>query len=79
VLTYFANNIRLLRLARGLTQAQLARAARLSMPYISMLERGLQPSRPDHIKQIAAALGVTPDAITDGDVRARVLPQVVAP
>lgn len=66
MLTYFANNIRLLRLARGLTQSQLARAARSSMAYVSMLERGRQPSRPEHIDQIAAALGVTSSAITAG-------------
>lgn len=66
---FFANNIRTIRLLRGLSQSQLGRAAGLTMAYVSTLERGMQPSRPEHIEKIAAALSVRPDTLTDGDVR----------
>ena len=50
--------LRELRAQRGLTQAQLARRAGLSRPFLSTLERGHR-HRPDLIPALARALGVT--------------------
>jgi len=51
--------VRRLREAAGLTQARLARKARLTDAYISMLERGVKrsPSIPA-LARLAKALGV---------------------
>jgi transcriptional regulator with XRE-family HTH domain len=51
--------IRQLRKQRGLTQAEIAKAAKVTKEYITMLERGQRknPSLPI-LKRIAAALDV---------------------
>lgn len=46
------------RLARGLSQADLARIAGVSQPTVSFLERGLSRPRPRSRVAIARALGI---------------------
>jgi transcriptional regulator with XRE-family HTH domain len=51
--------IKRLREAKGLTQAELAKQARVTRPYITMLESGVRktPSLP-MLQRLAKALGV---------------------
>jgi transcriptional regulator with XRE-family HTH domain len=54
---HFGTPLRRLRLARGLTQEELAERARLSVRGISDLERGIHPrARPDTLVLLAEAL-----------------------
>lgn len=57
---HLATNLRLLRLEARLSQHQLAMLAGdgFSQSYVSDLERGLWPSSPAHVDQLASALGV---------------------
>lgn len=62
----FGQNLRLLRIARGLTQRQLGHRAGGVSPFtISELERGLEPSDPDVTRKLAEALGVSEDALNN--------------
>lgn len=54
----FGQAVRSLRLARGLTQEELAEKASLHVNSISFVERGLTPPALDTICSIADALGV---------------------
>jgi transcriptional regulator with XRE-family HTH domain len=53
-------NLRFHRRLQGLTQAALAdlAGAPFTQGYISRLERGITPSRPDHVPQLATTLRV---------------------
>jgi transcriptional regulator with XRE-family HTH domain len=53
----FENRIKELRNAKGLTQQQLAKAARTSQQQIQRIEAGIQHARFDLVKRISAALG----------------------
>jgi len=55
-----------LREARGLTQAELATEARVTRPYITMLESGVRktPSLP-MLQRLAKALGVPVTALLE--------------
>lgn len=55
--------IRALREALGITQVSLATRAQVSAPYLCQIELGYQPTMAK-AKRIAAALGVSLDAIT---------------
>ena len=56
--------LRQLRTAKHLTQAELAQAAKLSRPYISMLEAGQKKNLSlPALKRLARALGVPPSAL----------------
>lgn len=55
--------IRLWREYRGLTQAQLAQAAEISIPYLCQLERQLRSGSKRVLRRLAGALGVDIDAI----------------
>jgi transcriptional regulator with XRE-family HTH domain len=63
----FHENLRTLRLARGLTQPLLAEKAGIEQSYLSKLENG--PSRPseDVLGRLAQALEVKPEALQNGD------------
>jgi transcriptional regulator with XRE-family HTH domain len=63
VLQNFARNLRRFRQDAGLSQARLARKARLPQQYVSALERGLQPTDESHVLRLSRALGATPDAL----------------
>ena len=58
--------IRTTRLRRKMTQAQLAEAADLSVPYISHVERGKKRVSLDALRRISQALDVTVDQILSG-------------
>jgi transcriptional regulator with XRE-family HTH domain len=53
-----------IRINRGLSQAELGAKAGFSQQYISMLERGLVPSDPNHVLRLAAVLDVEPKALS---------------
>jgi DNA-binding Xre family transcriptional regulator len=59
-LTYLGDNVRLNRLARRMTQRELADRAGLAQAYVCRLERHQWPSRVDHVNRLAEALGVKP-------------------
>lgn len=58
--------IRTARLRRKMTQAQLAEAADLSVPYISHVERGKKRVSLDALLRISRALSVTVDQLLSG-------------
>jgi len=53
-----------IRRALNLTQVEIANAAGLAQQYVSELERGLQPSDPNHVLRLAAVLGVEPEVLS---------------
>lgn len=57
--------IRELRLAKKLTQEQLAEAVELSVGYISSLENGKKSPSIKRLEKIANVLGVTPTSLFD--------------
>ena len=59
----FANNLKVERLRRKLSQEALANKAGLSVSYISMLERGQRTPPLDTLESIAKALSVTASAL----------------
>lgn len=59
----FGRRLRQLRLDRGLRQSDLA-AERMSMAYISMLERGHRSPSPRVVNLLAARLGVETEELT---------------
>ena len=54
----FAANFTRIRIARGLTQEQLAAKAGISVSYVSMLQRGQRSPPLETLEQLAKALGV---------------------
>jgi transcriptional regulator with XRE-family HTH domain len=55
-----ARNIKLVRRQEKLSQEALAKKARISVSYVSMLERGTRVPPLDTLEVIAKALGVAP-------------------
>ena len=51
-------NIKLLRARRGLSQADFAEKADISITFLSNIERGIKYPQPDMLSKIANALGV---------------------
>jgi transcriptional regulator with XRE-family HTH domain len=51
-------NIKILRARRGLSQADLAEKADISIPFLSNIERGIKYPQPNMLSKIANALGV---------------------
>lgn len=64
-LIIFGQRLRGLRVARGLSQEQLAAAAGLDRTYISGCERGKRNIGLTNIYRLAAALAVPPAALLD--------------
>ena len=62
----FGQTLRLWRLERGLTQEQLAQAARLPRPNLSAIERGKREVSLSTLRTLALALDTTPGALVDG-------------
>ncbi|HQR08466.1 MAG TPA: helix-turn-helix transcriptional regulator [Gemmatales bacterium] len=58
VVTFFAERLRGLRIARGLTQRQVADDAKVTLSYISRLEAGGVAPGIDTVERLAAALNV---------------------
>lgn len=61
----FANNLRRLRLARGLTQDAMANLADMDRTYVSSLENCGNAASLDMVAKIAAVLGVDPVALLE--------------
>lgn len=55
-----SRNIKLVRRQQKLSQELLAKKARISVSYVSMLERGTRVPPLDTLEMIAKALGVAP-------------------
>jgi len=51
-------NIKIFRTRRGLSQADLAEKADISIPFLSNIERGIKYPRPDMLAKMASSLGV---------------------
>jgi transcriptional regulator with XRE-family HTH domain len=62
----FGETVLAWRLDRGLTQAQLAQAARLPRPNLSAIERGDREVTLRTLRALAAALGIRPGVLADG-------------
>src|SRR3989338_4410176 len=62
----FNHNLLLWRLARGLTQVQLAGRAGVPQPNLSDIERGAQDVSLRTLRALALALGVRPGLLADG-------------
>lgn len=58
-----ARNVRKLRIARGLSQEELADLARLNRNYIGMIEREENAPTVDVLETLAEALAVEPAAL----------------
>jgi transcriptional regulator with XRE-family HTH domain len=56
----FAANLKQERMRRRLSQESLARKARLSVSYVSMLERGRRSPPLDTLESLAKALAIPP-------------------
>ncbi|GHU92744.1 hypothetical protein FACS189479_02570 [Spirochaetia bacterium] len=56
--TTLGKNIKVLRTRRGLSQADLAEKADMSVTFLSTIERGIRFLQPDMMAKIANALGV---------------------
>lgn len=54
----FAQNLRLLRQQKGMSQEQLAEAASLHRTYVSSVERGARNISIDNMERLARALAV---------------------
>ena len=55
-----AQNVLATREAKGLTQSALAKKVKISVSYVSMLERGLRVPPLETLEALAKALGVPP-------------------
>ena len=62
----FGETVLAWRLARGMTQAELARASRLPRPNLSAIERGEREVTLRTLRALALALGVRPGVLADG-------------
>ena len=59
VVERFAARLRELRRSRGMTQAELAKAAELAAPYVGRLEAGKAAPGIDMVERLAVGLGAT--------------------
>ena len=59
-----ANCIKAIRIEKGMQQKELAASAKISAPYLHDLENGARGAKPETLKRIADALGVTVEELT---------------
>lgn len=64
--TLSGTRIRERRLAAQVKQADLARSVGVSAAYLNLIEKNRRVPRPDLLAALAAALGVTPEALDEG-------------
>ncbi|HMF41326.1 MAG TPA: helix-turn-helix transcriptional regulator, partial [Polyangia bacterium] len=62
----FGETVLAWRLARGMTQAELGRAARIPRPNLSAIERGDREVTLKTLRALALALDVRPGVLADG-------------
>lgn len=60
---HFAYNVRQLRRSKGITQAELAKAAGLGRPFLSQVEAGHFSVTLETLSALAEALGTTPTSL----------------
>ena len=70
----FAANLRRLRHERGLTQAELARKAKVALSYVGRLESAQSAPGIDLADKLAAALGVSPSELIAGGEERETMP-----
>lgn len=75
----FAQNLKAVRHAKGMTHAQLARRAKVSTSYLSMLEHATRTPALETIEALARALGVRPLALLEGSPARRRVRLVAGP
>lgn len=63
--TLSGTRIRALRLARGMTQAELARRAGVSPSYLNLIEHNRRRAAVTLLGAVSAALDITPEALSD--------------
>ena len=61
-------NIKIFRARRGLSQANLAEKADISIPFLSNIERGIKYPQPDMLAKIANTLGVEVNELFIGNL-----------
>lgn len=74
MLVPFGQTVRIWRLHRGLTQAQLAQAAGLPRPNLSAVERGKREVSLSTLRALALALDIRPGVLADGEPPAPPVP-----
>ena len=57
------NNIKRIRLKKGMSQGDICRATGMDRGYVSRVENGLKNPTISNLEKIAKALGVTPDEL----------------
>lgn len=62
----FSQTLRLWRVERGLTQAELARRSRVPRPNLCAMERGKREVSLRTLRALASALGIRPGVLADG-------------
>ena len=72
--TIVANNLYALRIQRKLSQTAVAKAARLSVSYVSMIERGQRSPPLETLEVLAEALKVTPISLVEEGSHGRTRP-----
>ena len=65
----FAENLRKARLAKKLSQEDLAELANLHRTYVGSVERAERNVSIDNIERLAAALGVSPASLLRGGAK----------
>jgi transcriptional regulator with XRE-family HTH domain len=65
----FAENLRKARLAKKLSQEDLAELANLHRTYVGSVERAERNVSIDNIERLAIALGVSPATLLKGDAK----------
>ncbi|MDR0598634.1 MAG: helix-turn-helix domain-containing protein [Treponema sp.] len=60
-------NIKIVRARRGLSQADLAEKADISIPFLSNIERGIKYPQPEMLSKITNALGVEVNELFTAD------------
>ena len=65
----FAENLRKARLAKKLSQEDLAELANLHRTYVGSVERAERNVSIDNIERLALALGVSPASLLKGDAK----------